>query len=133
MGKSDARLTQTHPAAQHSPYNSKTKAAYLKLGTKLLRSLATCMQLPRGTYDVRTSEGGIAVPGECILHSDHLHLQICNSYSAPGPAIMYRTCKGRKDYSGGRNNWAPVSRLDDIEAFAIFLTNWLKEATSHGA
>ena len=124
------KLTQLHNAA---PYNSKTKAAYLKLGTKLLRALARELQLPRGTYDVRTSEGGIAVPGECILHADNLYLQINNSYSAPGPAIMYRTCKGRKDYSGGPNGWAPISQLDDITDFASFLSAWLKEATSHGA
>lgn len=124
------KLTQLHNEA---PYNSETKAAYLKLGTKLLRALARELQLPRGTYDVRTSEGGIAVPGECILHSDHLYLQICDSYSAPGPAIMYRTCKGRKDYSGGPNGWAPISQLDDITDFASFLSAWLKEATSHGA
>ena len=124
------KLTQLHNEA---PYNSETKAAYLKLGTKLLRALARELQLPRGTYDVRTSEGGIAVPGECILHSDHLYLQICDSYSAPGPAIMYRTCKDRKDYCGGVNNWAEVSRLDDLTDFASFLSAWLKEATSHGA
>ena len=128
--RNSLKLTQLHNAA---PYNSKTKAAYLKLGTKLLRALARELQLPRGTYDVRTSEGGIAVPGECILHSDHLYLQIWDSYSVPGPAIMYRTCKGRKDYSGGPNGWAEVSRLDDMTDFATDLSTWLKEATSHGA
>ena len=104
------------------------KQAYLKLGTKLLRALAKEMALPKGTYDVRTCKGGPAVPGECILHTDNLYLQINNSYEPPGPAIMFRTCKGRKDYSGGRNNWAPVSKLDDIPAFAAYLTQWLKEA-----
>lgn len=128
--RNSAKLTQLYVNA---PYNPETKAAYLKLGTKLLRALAKEMELPKGTYSVRTSEGGIAVSGECILHSDHLYLQINNSYSAPGPAIMYRTCKGRKDYSGGPNGWAPISQLDDITAFASFLSAWLKEATSHGA
>ncbi len=124
------KLTQLHNAA---PYNSKTKAAYLKLGTKLLRSLATCMQLPVGTYKVRTYRGGPAVPGECILHAQNFYLQINNNYAILNPTIMFRTCTGPEDYSGGRNNWAPVSRLDDITDFASFLSAWLKEATSHGA
>ena len=125
-----AKLTEFHTNAA---YNPETKAAYLELGTKLLRALARELQLPKGTYDVRTCEGGIAVPGECILHSEQLYLQINNSYSAPGPAIMYRTCKDRKDYCGGANNWAEVSRLDDMTDFATDLSTWLKEATSHGA
>jgi hypothetical protein len=29
-----------------------------------------------------------------------------------------RTCKGRKDYTGGPNNFAPLSTLDNIEALA---------------
>ena len=124
------KLTQLHA---HAAYNPETKAAYLKLGTKLLRALARELQIPKGTYSVRTCEGGIAVPGECILHSDQLYLQINSSYAAPGPAIMYRTCKDRKDYCGGVNNWAEVSRLDDLTDFASFLSTWLKEATSHGA
>ena len=32
--------------------------------------------------------------------------------------ILIRTCKGRKDYTGGRNFWLPLNRLNDIEALA---------------
>ena len=32
--------------------------------------------------------------------------------------ILIRTCEGRKDYTGGRNHFAPLSLLDDIPALA---------------
>ena len=32
--------------------------------------------------------------------------------------ILIRTCKGRKDYTGGANNFSPLSDLDDIERLA---------------
>ena len=110
-----AHLTEYHT---HAPYNPAAKAAYLKLGTKYLRQLAKALELAKGSYDVRTCKGGIAVPGECILHGEWLYLQICNDYGGPGPGIMYRRCEGRKDYVGKTNQWSAIYVLNDLPAFA---------------
>lgn len=36
----------------------------------------------------------------------------------PDCGILIRTCKGRRDYVGGRNHFAPLSMLDDLSALA---------------
>ena len=48
---------------------------------------------------------------------------MCRSASrrpAADSGILIRTCRGRKDYTGGRNNFAPLRCLDNIEALAGF-------------
>ncbi len=67
--------------------------------------------LADGTYEVRSNKGGIAVGGEVTLHADHLYVQISQSCFGRGKEIMYRYCKGRKDYCGGHNHYFNVNRL----------------------
>ncbi len=33
---------------------------------------------------------------------------------------MLRSCKGRKDYTGGMNHFAPISALQNLELFALY-------------
>jgi len=101
-----------------SEYDYENKKAYHAMGKMVLKRLADAMRLRKGEYTVRSCEGGVAVPGEIILHSDHLYLQICPAWASQGAQIMYRTCKGQKDYCGGHNCWAPIRELDDLEQFA---------------
>ena len=60
----------------------------------------------------------IAVSGEVTLHGEHLYLQICQPATGADSGILIRTCQGRKDYTGGRNNFLPLSWLDQTEALA---------------
>jgi len=44
--------------------------------------------------------------------------------------VLVRTCKGRKDYCGGRNNYLPVSLLlSNPEAFAAKVASIVKMET----
>lgn len=72
-------------------------------GKKFLRDLAKEIGIPAGTFDVRSNMGGIAVSGEVILHSETLYVQLYESCMRPGIEILFRSCKGRSDYTGGRN------------------------------
>jgi hypothetical protein len=74
---------------------------------RLLRKLATQdLGLARGTFDVRSNKAGPAILGEVTLHTDTLYLHIGGSIcTAEKPDLYYRSCKGRKDYHGGRNRW----------------------------
>ena len=64
-------------------------------------------------YKVTDSHGGIAVSGEITLmgmwdSGNGLYLQI--SQSAMGrQAFLYRHISHMKDYTGGRNQWIPIS------------------------
>lgn len=79
-------------------------------GRRFLKALAKEVGIPAGTFDIRSNMGGIAVSGEVTLHSDTLYVQLSESLR-PGIDIMFRTCKGRKDYSGGMNNFSHVRTL----------------------
>jgi len=69
-------------------------------------------------FDIRTNYGGPAVPGETILHTDSLYVQIIGGltqYGEAGPIrVMYRSCKGHEDYTGGRNHWCNIHQVADI-------------------
>lgn len=91
------------------------KEKFHREARKICRTLARHLELPRGTFNVRTNMGGIAVPGETILHHENFYLMLGGMF---GGGIMYRKCNGLKDYTGGQNNFAPMSALDDPKQFA---------------
>lgn len=80
---------------------------------KVLTYFATViLGLEPGTFEVRSNKGGIAVGGEVTLHTDKfpgcelgIYVQICDSSVN---SVMFRTCTGPKDYSGGKNCWTSV-------------------------
>lgn len=117
MSKKFAAL-QLSQLCSKSEYDYENKKAYHAMGRMILKRLADTMRLQKGEFTVRSCEGGIAVPGEIILHSDHLYIMIRPSPTSPGASIMYRTCKGQKDYFGGNNCGCSIKELDDLEAFA---------------
>ena len=88
-----------------APYNASAKRRWLNAARLACKSVAKDLGLAPGTFDIRTYEGGIAVPGEVILHGESVYL--CLGTSMPGGELIgfARSCKGRKDYSGGVNRW----------------------------
>ena len=90
-----------------------------------LRALADLIPLARGSYDIRSNKAGIAVSGEITLHGESLYLQVSQSCMGTN-GIMLRECKGRKDYSGGRNHFLPLELLNDLPELARHCRNLLK-------
>lgn len=97
-------------------YTAREKEAFHNTGRARLRKLAAGLGFEKGSYDIRSNKGGVAVSGEVTLHHDRVYVQIAQSMMGPDKGIMFRTCEGRKDYTGGRNNFAPLSLLNDIPA-----------------
>jgi len=83
-----------------------------------LRQLAQELRLPAGSYDLRSNQGGVAVSGEITLHHETVYVQASQSALGGGMSVLIRTCRGRRDYSGGPNNFVPLAILDDISALA---------------
>ncbi len=105
-------------AQQDVSYDDAGKKEFHSAGKSALRKIAQSLGLEKGTYDIRSNAGGIAVSGEITLHSDSLYIQIFQSCVRMGrdkTSIMYRTCKGRKDYSGGSNNFMDISDLKNFD------------------
>ena len=95
-------------------YNDAQKRSFHATGRKRLQALATALGLETGSFDVRSNRGGIAVSGEVTLHGENLYVQICQPATGHDSGILIRTCESRKDYTGGTNNFAPLSLLDDL-------------------
>jgi hypothetical protein len=77
------------------------KDEYRKLGRRILKSLADILGLQKGEYDIRWNPGGIACSGDHTLHTDWFYLGLSDNLGVGW--FFYRTCKGRKDYTGGCN------------------------------
>ena len=88
------------------------KETFARIGKKIAREIAKLMELAPGTFDIRYNKAGPAVMGDLRLHTDSLYLTLEPSYSGLG--FMYRSCKSRKDYTGGTNRWAQYSELRDL-------------------
>lgn len=88
--------------ASSSGYNEARKKEFQLLGRRALKELASRIGLKQGEYEIRWNPGGIAVSGDHILHTDKLYVAL---HDNTGTGWFYwRTCKGRNDHTGGRNN-----------------------------
>jgi hypothetical protein len=94
-------------------YDDDAKRLFHHHARRQLRLLADALGLAAGTYDLRSNQGGSAVSGEVTLHADHLYVQACQPATGYDSGVMYRTCQGRKEYTGGRNNFASLDLLND--------------------
>lgn len=83
-----------------------------------LKEVAKHLGLPAGSFDIRTNMAGPAVCGETTLHGERIYVQVSQSCMGRGSDILYRTCDGRKDYTGGRNNFMALAMLDAPELMA---------------
>jgi len=94
-------------------YNADGKKQFHNSGKRQLRKLAReQLGLKDSEFEVRSCLGGIAVAGEVILHTDKFYLQIHESFLGnDGLKVMYRTCNGRKDYTGGQNMYVSLEHL----------------------
>ena len=99
-------------------YDPERKQLFHARVRRQLRNLAAALCLSARDYDLRSNPGGIAVSGEVTLHADHLYVQVSQPATGSDSGILFRTCRGRKDYEGGRNNFASLDLLNDPDALA---------------
>lgn len=103
---------------QSCAYDDVQKRRFHSTARARLRQLAVALRLPAGSYDLRSNQGGIAVSGEITLHHDVVYVQISQSAMGGDIGILIRTCRGRRDYTGGPNNFASLHMLNDVPALA---------------
>jgi antirestriction protein ArdC len=119
-----ARFDFNKPVA----YDPQAKRRFHLRARRQLRELAAVLGLQSGDYDLRSNQGGIAVSGEVTLHTDHLYVQVSQSVLGD-TGILYRHCQGRRDFTGGHNNFAPLDLLNDPDE----LTRRIRHACLMGA
>jgi hypothetical protein len=99
-------------------YEPDRKRRFHTVARARLRRLAAELGFPPASFDLRSNQGGIAVSGEITLHHERVYVQVCQPATRADTGILIRTCEGRRDYTGGRNNFAPLSMLDEVPALA---------------
>ena len=90
-------------------YNEEIKAEYKKLGRRILKEIVKELGLQKGEYEIRWNPGGIACSGDHTLHTDKIYVALHDNIGSGW--FYWRTCKGRKDYTGGTNQivyWNPT-------------------------
>lgn len=102
-------------------YDAEQKRQFHRHGRAKLKALAKEMRFAPGSFDIRSSQGGVAVSGEITLHHERVYLQVCQPATGADSGILIRTCEGRRDYTGGRNHFAPLSRLDEPALLAEYV------------
>lgn len=103
--------------AQGLEFNIPAKNAFHREAKKVLKELASELGLSSTDYDLRSNKGGIAVSGEVTLHTETIYVQISQSVMGERGQVLYRTCKHRRDFSGGTNNFVPVRELAKVKTF----------------
>lgn len=93
-------------------YNPEAKETFHEEGRKVLKRIAQRMGLPKGSYDIRSNMGGIAVSGEVTLHGEHIYIQL--DKGSISDRLLYRRCNGRKDYCGHANHWMRWDELANV-------------------
>ena len=104
-------------------YDTERKQQFHNHARRQLRVLATRLGFLAGDYDLRTNRAGIAVSGEITLHADRLYVQVSQPFGGFDSGVMFRTCKGRKDYVGGPNNFASLDLLHEPQELAFRIRN----------
>jgi hypothetical protein len=99
-------------------YDDGAKEAFHRKARRQLKLVAKALGLNPANYDLRSNRAGPAVSGEITLHADHLYVQVCQPATGWDPGVLLRTCKGRKDYVGGPNNFASLDLLNRPEDLA---------------
>jgi hypothetical protein len=102
-------------------YDADAKRRFHHHARARLLKLAEELGLDPGDYDLRSNAGGIAVSGEVTLHADHLYVQASQSAMGADTGILFRSCEGRRDYTGGRNNFASLDLLHRPDELAALI------------
>ena len=102
-------------------YDHEAKRRFHREARRRLLELAAALGLEPGAYDLRSNAGGIAVSGEATIHADRLYVQVSQPATRADTGILFRTCEGRRDYTGGRNNFASLDLLHRPEQLAALI------------
>jgi hypothetical protein len=102
-------------------YDSGAKRLFHRRARRQLIELARMLNFDSADYDLRSNEGGIAVSGEVTLHANRLYVQVSQPATRADTGILFRTCEGRRDYTGGRNNFASLDLLHRPEELAALI------------
>jgi hypothetical protein len=86
------------------------KRQFHAVAKKVGKGLLSLLGVPG---DVRSNLAGPAVTGDITVHMDRAYIKFSGDVPFCPPMFLYRTCNGRRDYTGGHNQWFQYQKLCD--------------------
>ena len=121
MNESTIDSTFVKFMAGHSSADSYSgkKEWFKRKALTFLSRVSLDLQLQKGTYTIRYNQAGPACSGDAALHHDKVYItfnadRICDW-------ILFRSCKGQHDYTGGTNRQQYWHDLSDERGYQDFL------------
>jgi hypothetical protein len=99
-------------------HDAAAKRAFHTAAQRQLRQVARALGLTRSHYKLRLTAGSSDLSGEIALHSDRLYVQASQPAGRINAGILFRTCHGRDDLTGGENHYASLDLLNQPEQLA---------------
>ncbi len=117
---------------QRVAYDAEAKRRFHRHARAQLLKLAEALGLEPQDYDLRSNAGGIAVSGEITMHADRLYVQASQPATRADTGILFRSCEGRRDYTGGRNNFASLDLLHRPDELALMIRRHVPLTAAEG-
>lgn len=92
-------IEQLAQLALDAPYSEPHKKAWKKESMRLLMRVRDQLNLSKHDYPIRFNAGGIAVPGDAIMHGPDLYISLSGTFGLG----FARGVRDSKDYVGGQN------------------------------
>jgi hypothetical protein len=97
-------------------HDAVAKRAFHTAAQRQLRRVAHALGLARSQYNLRLTT--VSISGEVTLHSDRLYVQVSQPAGRANAGILFRTCRGRKDFAEGEYHYASLDLLNKPEQLA---------------
>lgn len=105
-----------------APDNQAACRALRRDACRVLRRFAGDLALSPRDYTIREHRQRRRDVDVFALQTESLLVEIQHPAGAEGIRMSYRTCRGRQNFTGGRDNAVNVSSLSTTEGYANLLT-----------
>ncbi|GLC98118.1 hypothetical protein Tamer19_75270 [Cupriavidus sp. TA19] len=102
----------------HQPGNAAACASLKRDASRVMRRLACDLSLRQRDFTLRERRRRRDATDLFALHTDTLYVQITHAPQQSGARLSFRTCRGRDDHTGGRDNAVCLQSIGSPEGYA---------------
>ncbi|WP_316157819.1 hypothetical protein [Cupriavidus sp. BIC8F] len=102
----------------HQPGNAAACATLKRDASRIIRRLASDIGLRQRDFTVRERRRRRHQTDLYALHTDTLYVQIAHAPQQNAARLSFRTCRGRDDHTGGRDNAVCLQSIGSPEGYA---------------
>lgn len=106
----------------HAPCDAAARATLHRDASRVLRRVAGDLSLRQRDFTIQARRQHRHKVEVFSLQTDSLCFEIAHAADRSTAKVSFRTCKGRDDLSGGRDNMVPLNAIGSPEGYADLLT-----------